>query len=81
MAVYDAATTEAVTPALDGYPFKVVYRLGRRRHRDGLGDQGSRGRDLPTISSPTTYPRRLPRRRRNRSAPSVRVPVGDPMDT
>lgn len=83
MAVYDAATTEAVTPALDGYAFKVVYGWVDEDTAMFLGIKDLEGEtyatdflacDIPDgaceVTSATEF-----------GAGTFALPNGDPMDT
>ncbi|HSE55508.1 MAG TPA: hypothetical protein VLB03_07225, partial [Nocardioidaceae bacterium] len=83
MAVYDAATTEAVTPALDGYAFKVVYGWVDEDTAMVLGIKDLEGETYPTdflacdipdgaceVTSATEV-----------GAGTFALPNGDPMDT
>ena len=83
MAVYDAATTEAVTPALDGYAFKVVYGWVDEDTAMVLGIKDLEGETYPTdflacdvpdgaceVTSATEV-----------GAGTFALPIGDRMDT
>lgn len=83
MAVYDTATTEAVTPAIDGYVFKVVYGWVDEDTAMVFGIKNLEGEtyptdflacDIPDGACEVTSATEL-------GATAFALPVGDPMDT